>query len=96
MHKIINTALFQEGMTKGDDMIFIDIGNRPDSTEFHIAIDERSRHGTSRFQGHRLAVFCRRSRIDGHKLVLGQFILHPVHRCRIESAGHKWCIDGNQ
>jgi len=96
MHEIIDAALLQERMSKGDDLVLIDIGNGPDSTEFHIAIDKCGCHGTARFQRHGLAVFCRRSRIDGHKLVLGQLLFHPVHRYRIEAAGHERRIDGDQ
>ena len=40
MHEIIDAALFQEGMAKGDDLVVVDVSDRPDGTHLHIAVDE--------------------------------------------------------
>lgn len=40
MHEVIDAALFQKRMTKGDDVVVVDIGDRTDSAHLHIAVDE--------------------------------------------------------
>ena len=40
MHEIIDAALFQKRMTKGDDVIVVDVGDRTDSAHLHITVNE--------------------------------------------------------
>ena len=96
VHEIIDAALFQEGMAKGDNLVVVDVSDRPDGTHLHIAVDEGCGDAAARFQGQGRTVAAGRSRIDRHEVIAWQFALHPRCRHAVEARRHERRRNGDE